>query len=286
MQEQNLVFGPGGQLVATITRPPAGRAIAGSPVVLLTNAGVIPRYGPRRINVKLAQRLAALGITSMRFDLGGIGDSARHSGDRPQMEQWVMDTRAAMDGAEAHLGPSRFAMIGLCSGAEVAYRTALVDARITGVVLWDLYAYPTVRSRLMALAYRAGRATPARLAHKLRSLLKSLLGTVPGPDERSLQEMEPQKVPPIHEFANGLRTLLSRHCAVNVMFCGTQPAWYTYPGQFRDAFERFGEVARIECQMLRDVDHMLTLRHSQEHFVLSIEEWIQRTALAAGQRVA
>lgn len=278
MHEQNLAFGPGGQLVATVCQPSAGSAVQGAPVVLLTNAGVIPRYGPRRINVKLAQRLAGLGIASVRFDLGGIGDSPRHTGDRPQMEQWVLDTRAAMDAVEQQLGPSRFAIVGLCSGADVAYRAALADARIGGVVLWDLYAYPTARSRLMALAYRAGRITPAKLAHKLRSLSGAWRGSEEGQDDRSLQELEPQKVPPIEAFADGLKTLVARSCAVNMMFCGTQPAWYTYPGQFRDAFARFGEVAQIECHMLRDVDHMLTLRSSQDQFIDAIEKWIERIA--------
>lgn len=281
MHEQSLVIGPGGRIVATITYPQAGRALSGAPVALLTNAGVIPRYGPRRINVKLAQRLAALGIASVRFDLAGIGDSPRHTGDRPQMEQWVVDTCAAMDGAEQQLGRSRFAMIGLCSGAEVAYRAALVDERISGVVLWDLYAYPTPRSRLMALAYRAGRVTPASLARRARALLGARAGGPGSPDERSLQEMEPQKVPPIEEFAQGLQTLLARKCDVAMMFCGTQPAWYTYPAQFRDAFARFGEVARIECQMLHDVDHMLTLRPSQDQFIRWVEEWFRRMPRSA-----
>lgn len=286
MHEQSLVIGPGGRLVATITHPPAGRASTDAPVALLTNAGVIPRYGPRRINVKLAQRLAGLGITSVRFDLAGIGDSPRHSGDRPQMEQWVIDTRAAMDGVEQQLGRARFAMIGLCSGAEVAYRAALVDERIGAVVLWDLYAYPTVRSRLMALAYRAGRVTPASLARRVRALLGSHASGAGNADERSLQEMEPQKVPPIEEFAQGLQSLLARKCEVTMMFCGTQPAWYTYPAQFRDAFARFGDVARIECQMLDDVDHMLTLRRSQDRFIQSIEQWFSGLTRSAEARAA
>lgn len=286
MHEQSVAIGPDGRLVATITSPRAGRAVAGAPVALLTNAGVIPRCGPRRINVKLAQHLAGLGIASVRFDLSGIGDSPRQPGELAQMEQWVIDTRSAMDGAEQHLGRSRFALIGLCSGAEVAYRAALADERIAGVVLWDLFAYPTLRSRLMALAYRAGRVTPASLGRRARALRESLAGGSANADERSLQDMEPQKVPPIEEFAQGLQSLLARRCEVSLMFCGTQPAWYTYPAQFRDAFARFGEVARIDCQMLHDVDHMLTLRRSQELFILAIEQWFRRLPRSAGARAA
>jgi hypothetical protein len=39
------------------------------------NMGANHRIGPRRINVKLARVLAARGVSSLRFDLGGVGDS-------------------------------------------------------------------------------------------------------------------------------------------------------------------------------------------------------------------
>jgi alpha/beta superfamily hydrolase len=66
-------FGPGDALVGMLTAP-AQQAPAGV-ACLMFNMGANHRVGPRRINVKLAHMLAARGVGSLRFDLGGIGDS-------------------------------------------------------------------------------------------------------------------------------------------------------------------------------------------------------------------
>ena len=163
-REQTLTLGPGGRLVATLTLPQGAAVVRGAPTALLTNSGVISRVGPHRINVRIARWLATRGVASIRFDLSGLGDSRRAPGTRPQLEQWTADTVAVMDWAAQHLGSDAFFMVGLCSGAEVALRSALADSRLHGVLLWDMYAYPTPRSRRRAFAFRLRRAGPAGVA--------------------------------------------------------------------------------------------------------------------------
>ena len=139
MMETTRFFGAHKHLVGTFTEPEAHQPASGSVMVLLTNAGVISRSGPHRINVLLARRFSALGLRSLRWDLSGLGDSARPAQALPMYEQFVADTRAAMDEAQRMYGVSRFIMIGFCSGAEVAYYTALKDERLIGLALFALF---------------------------------------------------------------------------------------------------------------------------------------------------
>src|SRR5262249_27402146 len=52
--------------------PPRGKR---SPMVLFLNAGAVHRVGPNRMYVDLARSWAEHGLTSLRLDLSGLGDS-------------------------------------------------------------------------------------------------------------------------------------------------------------------------------------------------------------------
>ena len=64
--ERTIRFGSGERLLGIVT--PAPQPLAGAPVCLLFNAGVVHRIGPHRLNVKLARALAARGFTALRMD--------------------------------------------------------------------------------------------------------------------------------------------------------------------------------------------------------------------------
>jgi alpha-beta hydrolase superfamily lysophospholipase len=158
MNEQTIVFGPDRNLIGTFTLPSRAAPEYAGAMALLTNAGVIPRIGPHRLNVKLARRLAELGIATLRFDLSGLGDSRRSSSRRTTGEQFIFDTRCAMDLAQAQFGAARFFMVGFCSGGDVAHVTALEDARLRAILMWDSYVYPTREAKVRGLLLRLRRA--------------------------------------------------------------------------------------------------------------------------------
>lgn len=284
IQEQTLTLGPEGRLLATLTLPHGSAAGRGAPTALLTNSGVISRVGPHRINVHIARRLAKRGIASIRFDLSGLGDSRRAPGSRPQLEQWAADTVSVMDWAAERLGSDAFFMVGLCSGAEVAFRSALVDERLRGVLLWDMYAYPTAKSRRRALTFRLRRAGPAGILRKLVALAGRLIGMAPAAanEERRLAVLEPHRRPPIEQHAADLQSLVDRGTRVLVMFCGGEPEWYNYPGQFHEAMARFPGVVRdVGCEYLAESNHLLTQHASREVFIASLQRWLDEAVLPA-----
>ncbi len=247
-QEQTFTVGLDGRLVATLTLPHALAAVNDAPIALLTNSGVISRVGPHRLNVRIARWLAARGTASIRFDLSGVGDSRRAPGTRPQIEQWVADTLQVMDWAARRFGNDAFFMVGFCSGAEVAYRTAMVDARLRGLVLWDMFAYPTPKSRRLALMFRLRRAGVAGVAIKAAGRARRLLGAPVPPAQKpqQLQALEPHQPPPLERLAADLQTLVERGTQVKVMFCGGEPEWYSYPGAVPRVHGRLSG-RRAEC---------------------------------------
>ena len=105
--------------------------------ILMLNVGTNHRVGPNRLYVKMARAWAARGYRSLRFDLAGIGDSRTAAGyatTRLYSKGSTVDVGAAIERLSG-LGVQRFILVGLCSGAYVAFQTALADPRVTGLVL-------------------------------------------------------------------------------------------------------------------------------------------------------
>ena len=111
---------------------PDGPAKSG---VVLLNAGLVHRVGPGRLWVSLARNLSQLGLATLRIDFSGVGDSAESAGLARFEVSAPREARAAMDALQAASGVQRFALIGLCSGAEIAFKTALEDSRVHTLVL-------------------------------------------------------------------------------------------------------------------------------------------------------
>ncbi|MGY0778028.1 serine aminopeptidase domain-containing protein [Azospirillum argentinense] len=133
--ERPLRFGPGAGLFGILCEPVA--AAAERPAVLLLNSGATPHSGTGRMSVRLARRLAARGIASLRLDLGGLGDSASKPGRRDGLiycQDMVEDAQAGLDALEA-AGHAAAVAVGLCAGAAVALHVALADPRTIGLVL-------------------------------------------------------------------------------------------------------------------------------------------------------
>lgn len=119
--------------------PGGGAAPAGAgrskPAVILMNAGSIHRVGPNRSFVRMARRFADLGYPVLRMDLSGIGDSPAPAGcveNLPYPRDAILDAQAAMTALAERGIADRFVLSGLCSGADIAFRTGVIDPRVAG----------------------------------------------------------------------------------------------------------------------------------------------------------
>lgn len=113
-------------LFGIVTQParPAGSRVG----VLLVNTGAEHHVGPNRMYVGWARHWAARGLTVLRLDLAGLGDSDERPGSAAQQvypDTAMDDLRAATAYMHSELGASEVHAIGLCSGAYHVYKAAV-----------------------------------------------------------------------------------------------------------------------------------------------------------------
>jgi hypothetical protein len=130
--ERIVHFGPGERLSGVLSGEPHDDG----EVLVLLNAGTMPRVGPFRLYVDLARQLAAQGRAVFRLDLPGVGEAPLLS-DAGEIEVLV----SALDALQARFGCRRFAVGGICSASDVAWRLSEQDARVTGLLLLDPVAF-------------------------------------------------------------------------------------------------------------------------------------------------
>ncbi len=287
MIETSIAFGENGGLIGTIVMPHSHSSSHSNTGFIFFNAGVVHRVGVHRSNVKIARQIALQGFASIRFDLAGVGDSARADGKLAFAEQAVMDIRAAIDALAAATGLRRFVLFGTCSGTVHSYAAALADERIVGLAMFDTYIYPTTKSRInhfiqrlkkhrsiASLAQRvisvSGRISK-RLLQRARDSLPASTGVK---NERPTRDIGFFAFrPPKAEFAAGLSALMDRQVKVLLIYAGSGFVHYNYEAQFADAFKEFDIAKRVEVAYLRDADHTATRLASQATLVACVDQW-------------
>jgi len=105
------------------------------------NSGLVHRVGPNRLYVNLARRVAELGLTALRFDLSGVGDSRVRQDNLPFEESAIQDTQEAMNLLAQTRNIDQFVLLGICSGAVNSFAVACRDSRVAGAVMINPLAY-------------------------------------------------------------------------------------------------------------------------------------------------
>ena len=266
MTEYPVTFGPDDSLMGIVTRPAGANAAALA--FLMLNAGVLPRIGPHRINVKLARSLAAAGQTSMRFDLSGQGDSEGAATGLDYRAQSIEDLRHAMDWLEDRLGTRRFAVIGICSGAINAHAVARADERVIGILAFDGHSFRTrwttpVRhwKRFLANSWpQNAAAIVRRVRGRPRDPLTPQLAPAAPADAKT---MEARK----RALAAELQSFADRGMVVLLVYSGSFLDAYSYEAQFRDAFGHEHFADRVRCLYCPDIDHTFVTLGAQEQMI-------------------
>lgn len=272
MTEHAVTFAPAHSLVGVLTKAEID-GIPLRPAVVFLNAGIVHRVGPNRLHVRIARELARRGFASLRFDLSGVGDSPPRTDGLSLRAAALSDIREALDFVAAELEVSSFILVGLCSGADLAFRAALADGRVVGAVLIDGLPYHTLRSRFhhfvsrLARLWRSGiwRRLVARDGPVLRHLLAWRRSARPAAAPRM------RDVPPRPQAESDLRQLTERGMRLLLLY--TSDRDYSYPRHFPETFPSV-RSDRVDVAYFRDADHTFTLRANQDLLVHSIDGWI------------
>ncbi|KRA05433.1 alpha/beta fold hydrolase [Rhizobium sp. Root564] len=140
-QERPVRFGDHKRLYGIMCEPLGQRQGA---TVIVSPTGYERMSGWGRISAQMCRELARQGIASLRFDGANVADSPPAAGAPEQIlyhASQLTDVMAAVDFLEAE-NQLPVVVTGRCSGAWVAFKSAVKDPRIKGCVpvnLYDLY---------------------------------------------------------------------------------------------------------------------------------------------------
>ena len=244
------------------------------PAVIFLSAGLLRSHGPNRLYVECARELAARGISSLRFDLSGIGDSIERTSNASIEEKTYAETQEVLNAITEKKGIHRFVLVGLCSGAHDGIDIALRDERVVSVVSIDGYF---VKSRWYKL-YWFKNFVLQRLLQK-SSWLK-LLSRFTGKKEETavnvvaddlfLETEAPEKV--IARFTD----LLKRKVSLLCLYTGGVINEYSYHGQLADADAQLTASQGLTEVYYPEMDHLLLLNGDRQKVVRLVSEHIDK----------
>ncbi|NIA28171.1 MAG: alpha/beta fold hydrolase [Desulfobulbaceae bacterium] len=270
MTEQAVLFGSTGSLVGVITSTEADADHGRLPNVVLLNAGLLHRIGTNRTYVKLIRRLSQLGMTGLRFDLSGIGDSRAATDGLSEPESRLRDMREAMDMLAAKTGEDRFILGGLCDGAVSAFAAARIDPRVVGMILIDAFPYRTFGYYVRRYRNRFFRT---------QSWLNLLTGQHPLTRwVRGVQNEDNDRptnmFPPTSEVEIMYRDLINRGVRSLVIFPGD--GTFNDRRQFGEMFPSIATDDHVQLEYFEDANHTFVVLKHQEDLVRCVEQWISK----------
>lgn len=112
--------------------------------VLMLNSGAIHHIGPNRLWVRLARQWAASGMTVLRLDIAGIGDSPARSGAPENVvysPHAMDDVAVALAYLREQAGASECHVVGLCSGAYHALKAAVGGQAVASALMINPLTY-------------------------------------------------------------------------------------------------------------------------------------------------
>lgn len=285
MREKAVTFGPHRSLVGILT--PAATADSEQPHVVLLNSGIIHRVGASRLHVTLARAFADLGFTTLRFDLSGIGDSASRDEPLPLPEIAARDIDDALAYLREHHHADRFVMMGLCSGAQDAFATAVRRQDVVGLALLDLpgpfrnwqhYAYHFGRRMLRGESWRNTFTGRNAVLRRIGRALRRSDDTVPAP--LTTDRPEPPRAVMEQQFLH----VLKRDVPTVVVFTGTEDV-YNHRSQFKEVFPAVAGHPLISYDFFRDADHLFSGAAQREALVSLLRRWMAAAIFPRHPRV-
>jgi len=147
----------GGERLVGIWTEPAGAVRVPATVITLHGWGGY-RIGPHRFMVKLCRALAAAGVSSLRFDFRGRGDSTGDEKDAT-LDTMIEDTCRAVAFARSRAPGSRITLWGICSGSNVAIGAATLEGDVRDLVLLSTLPFVPEKKAAEKLARTQVQAT-------------------------------------------------------------------------------------------------------------------------------
>ena len=281
----------GGTLFGLLTTPISAEKSAKG--ILLVNSGSVHNIGPNRLWVRLARSWAARGMTVLRLDLSGIGDSPPRPGSAGNVvysAEAGADIDAAIRYMREQLGMTDCRMLGLCSGAYHSFKAAVNGVPFTLAVLinpltffWDIGKplndgikdYEVVSQ---SSAYR-------KQIFSLEPWSKLLRGQLDIPylftfAQRRVQTLlSPFMLAMAHLLRISMKQDLARELVVasrtsvqHFVFASKEPGIELLKSQGKRSLDRLVLQSRVTVNFIPDADHTFTRLEARDRLVKLLDQ--------------
>ena len=257
--DQPLVFGKFDHLVGIENIVESDNSLA----MIMMTPGMLHNTGPFRMHVDIAQSLEKRGISSLRFDLSGIGESLGIGASGKSIDRAAAEAREAMDYLMQTHGIKQFILFGLCSGADDSIQTALKDKRVKGVITLDGAAYKTPQFMLReALLMARKMLSVSKWLNKFRRMTGKDLAPpslAMGIDIREFPETAEQA-------CRELQQLVDSDVRLHFIYTGGTD-YYNYARQFYDMLPNMKWRGTESTEYFSQMDHVVMLCEDRELLV-------------------
>jgi exosortase A-associated hydrolase 1 len=247
--------------------------------VLVVVGGPQYRVGSHRQFVQTARALVATGITVLRFDYRGMGDS---EGNYAGFERVAEDIRAAADAlCEAGRPDRGIVLLGLCDAASAILAYCCADPRIAGLILMN----PWVRTEqgqanAIVKRYYLARLRQAdfwrklfsgnvRILGALMSLLRNLGRASRGPASTKAPGFITRMYEGLRDFRGSVLLVQSGRDLTADEFralCRSEPQW-----------QRAIKRASVQMIEMPAADHTFSTAVHLAQFNQTCADWLVRT---------
>jgi dienelactone hydrolase len=285
--ESPFFFGEKEQLFGILTTPKAPTSTA----VIIVNAGVGTRIGPHRLYVQMAREWAKLGFSVFRVDLSGSGDSPAETPEEessPYPRLSVSDVSDAMTYLQSKHSIKRFVVAGVCSGADIAFRSAVHDPRVSGSIIINPRSFCTYNFPELELHIRAHHLeSTLKRGKNWMSLLKSgvgAIGRIAQVSKSILFRMKQTVLKsfktndgagfPVKDIPEGFHKILDRGSHVFLAVSDGDPGTEYIDIHFPEEMRALEQTPRFHRVRLKGTDHLFTLKYAREAVLRKITEYL------------
>lgn len=267
------------------------------PVLVLANAGAVHHVGPNRLHVRIARHCASLGLTCIRLDISGLGDSPPRAGHEENVvypTDYFESLAAAVRFARERLGAGQVHCAGICSGGYHSLKAAVSGTGVTSVIVinpltffWHPHlslAAPAHRDVSEVMRYRQS-------GFRLESWRKLFTGGVDvlnlsttllrhfGRRAGTLLRHAARRVGVRfrEDLVAELRNLRAMGCSVHFVFSSTDPGHTLLSEQVGAELLKMTQSGAVTIDFIENADHTFTPIPAQELLLRTLSRILSAT---------
>jgi pimeloyl-ACP methyl ester carboxylesterase len=272
-------------------------------VLLLLNSGAVHHVGPNRLYVSLARACASWGVTVIRMDISGIGDSQPHPGETENVVYTtyaLADIAQAVSFAQARVHSAEVHCAGICSGAYHGFKAAVSGLPLGSLAIinpltffWKegmSLAQPEYRVAAEAIRYRRAVMRPSSWLKLLRgrvelaAVRQVITGRLVGLARDAVREIcRMLRIALRDDLAKELHLVAKHGTQMLFVFAASDPGLPMLRAQGGVAVTRLQRTGMLQIETIDGADHTFTPQWTQNRLLCLLTAQFTQTCPPASR---